>query len=119
MIAGDEYELVILEPWGGYNIGDIVAVKAGMYDTLLNLKKAVKLDCYEDEISNKQKLVITIKNLEKENEDLEKENEKQRAKIENLRDKLEDYEKDKVSLPPQKKKLKQYRNKMLTTYCDR
>lgn len=112
-LAYDEYELVLLKPWSGSNIGDIVRVSAGMYDTLLNLKKAVRVEYYEDNISDRQKLVITIKNLEKEIKELEKENEKQRYQIEDMREEIEDL--NESNKPPTKKVKKVKKAKRKTS----
>lgn len=118
-LAWDQFELVLLEPWCGSNIGDVVRVKAGMYDTLLNLKKAVRVEYYEDNITDRQKLVITIKNLEKDNE-------KQRYEIEDLDEEIEDLDEQVKELeakvkanesnkPRAKKKVKKTKKKVTKT----
>jgi hypothetical protein len=64
--CGEDFEIILLEPYGGKNIGDIVTVNRGIYNTLLNLKKGLCLDCYEDDLDDRQRLVISIKHLNEE-----------------------------------------------------
>jgi len=107
----EKYEIVLLEPWGGSNIGDIAVVGRGIYNTLINLKKGLPIGCYDSEATDKQKLVITIKNLEEDNKEVREyssklydENEKLKKKLEKLSERSSS---DKNSCG--------YKNKMMTT----
>lgn len=91
----EQYEIILLQPFGMNQIGDMISVNRGLYSTLIKLKKAVPSHCY-DEVENKEKMVINAKYLEEEIEEyfeentkLNKENEKLKKKIEEL-NKLKD-----------------------------
>lgn len=116
----DEYDIILLEPWSGYNIGDIIAVNQGMYNTLIDLKKGLPLDCYEDNITDNQRLVINAKHLKEENDGLYETNRELYDKMEDLddeiadlKDKIKSYEtkktktKKKVTAPRKKKTPKE------------
>jgi len=81
---GEQYQVILLEPWSGNNIGDTVTVYRGMYNTLLNLKKAIAVNDYED-VNKDMKLLITARNNEIENKELLDENIKLREEIKKLK----------------------------------
>lgn len=73
---GEQIDILLLEPCNGGKMGDIIKVYRGMYNTLINLKKGLPVDGYEDGLDDRQRLVITIKNLEEKIKEYMEENAK-------------------------------------------
>jgi regulator of replication initiation timing len=109
----DQFDIILLEPFNGSKIGDIISIPQGMYDSLIELGKGLALDCFEDNIDNTKRLVINAKNLVEENDDLWVENKKLHDKITELEDKVKSYETKKKTKT--KKKVTTPRKKKATT----
>jgi len=86
----DMYDIILLEPYNGGNIGDIVTVPRGIYNTMINMKKGLPLNCYEDDLTDTQRLVINAKRLEEENEELMDANAELYKEIQELKKIIED-----------------------------
>ena len=99
-----QLEIILLQPFNGFTIGDIITVNSGIYNTLINLKKGLPLNCYDDELTDKQKLVINAKNLE---EDIQKYQEV----VEELKDENFDLKEKNMELETKIEKLEQLKDK--------
>lgn len=89
----DNYNIVLLKPYGGKIFGDTLKVGEGLYNTLINLKIGVSAEYFEEHLSDRENLVLQIKKLTEENKDLQEElgdacedNFELRAEIEELKD---------------------------------
>ena len=111
-IYGEEYDIILLEPYNGSNIGDVIPVCRGIYNTLIDLKKGLPVNCLED-VTNKQKLVMNSKFLEKENTELAEQINELEDKIKILEEKIEKYEAD-LDLNLKVKRLENKINKLTT-----
>jgi hypothetical protein len=99
MSGYDEYDVIMLEPFSGCNIGDILTVNRGLYNTLLDTGKGLPLHCWEDDVDDHMRLVINAKHLEKENDELWESNHEVNQKnielseqVKELEDKIKTYE---------------------------
>jgi len=86
-IYGEEYEILLLEPYEGKNVGDIITVYRGVYNTLIELKKALPVD-FAEEFDEKKRLVMTVKDLNKSNNDYAEENAKLFDEINELKEEI-------------------------------
>jgi hypothetical protein len=111
MSGYDEYDVIMLEPFSGCNIGDILTVNRGLYNTLLDTGKGLPLNCWEDDVDDHMRLVINAKHLEKENDELWETNHELSQKnidlseqVTELEDKIKSYEIKKTKKKTTRKK---------------
>ena len=69
------YEIVLIDNFGEYHFGDVIKVASGLYESLINRKIGLPISEY-DEIDDKKKFVINIKDLQEDNAEYLKINKK-------------------------------------------
>ena len=105
---GDSHECILLEPYNGKNRGDVITVYCGVYNSLISLKKALPMNCFDD-IKTSEKLIKNAEYLEDENDRQADEIADLYEQVEILTKKIYEYEEE-TNLKSKVKKLEKVLN---------
>lgn len=96
-------DILLIKEWGSSKYGDIIQVYYGVYDTMINMKIGIPIS-RQEEISDKQNMVLEIEGLQRISDDFQKDNIKMYQENQKLKRRNKELEqcKDKRSLRKKK-----------------
>jgi len=115
------HKVVLLCEYNGATYGDIIEVTSGIYNTMLNLGRAIPLEQYEEDVENNdldqyEMMVIHSRITMEDNERLFTENINLKDRVDRLTEKVDNLEKKLKVDPKAEKKAYYEKNKMLKQY---